>query len=68
MMYLSSYPFGGCVPTNLALLHASLAHYCPKQDHYEVKVLCTPSCEETAQMIRRISEETHKNCKVCICI
>ena len=56
------------MPTNLARLHASLAHYCPKRDHYDVKVLCVPSPEEAAQMIRRVSEETHKNCKVCVCV
>ena len=34
-----SYQYGGKVPANLACLHASFAHYCPKQDQYEVKVL-----------------------------
>ena len=59
-----SYPFGGSVPINLARLHASVAHYCPKQHQYEVKVLCTTSIEEAARLSRRIAEETHKTTKV----
>jgi len=59
-----SYPYGGCVPLNLARLHASVAHYSPQQDAYEVKVMCTSGCEEAAYLVRSITEETHRQSEV----
>eukprot|EP00731_Ephydatia_muelleri_P023694 Em0015g1277a len=46
----SSYQYGGKVPANLACLHASFAHYCPKQDQYEVKVLYATDMKEAAHL------------------
>ena len=59
-----SYPYGGSVPLNLARLHASVAHYCPRQDAYQVKVMCASGYEEAAQLVRSITEETHKKTEV----
>lgn len=55
-----SYPYGGNVPLNLARLHASVAHYCPRQDGYQVKVMCTSGCEEVAGLVRSITEDTRR--------
>ena len=62
--FLSSYQYGGKVPANLACLHASFAHYCPKQDQYEVKVLYATDIKEAAHLIRRVVEVTYKASKV----
>jgi hypothetical protein len=56
----NSYPYGGSIPLNLARLHASVAHYCPRQDAYQVKVMCASGCEETAHLVRSLAEETRR--------
>lgn len=55
-----SYQYGGKVPANLACLHASFAHYCPKQDQYEVKVLYATDMKEAAHLVRRVVEVTYR--------
>ena len=62
--HVCSYPYGGNVPLNLARLHASVAHYCPQQDDYQVKVLCVSDLQEAAQLVRTISEDTRKQSEV----
>ena len=59
-----SYAYGGSVPLNLARLHASVAHYCPRQDAYQVKIICASGCEEVAQLVRSITEETRRQTEV----
>ena len=61
---LCRYPFSGSAPTNLARLHASVSHYSSAEDRYQVRILIAAGVEETAQIVRRIAEETHRNSKV----
>lgn len=64
-MYVAcSYPYGGNVPLNLARLFASVAHYCPRQDDYNAKVMCASGHEEVAHLVRTITEETHRQTEV----
>ena len=58
------YPFSGSCPTNLARLHASVSHYSPSVDNYEVKILIASGLEEMAQLVRRIADDAHRNSKV----
>ena len=59
-----SYPYGGNVPLNLARLHASVPHYSPRQDAYQVKIICTAGLEELAYLVRNIVGEIRSNSQV----
>ena len=66
VLLLYSYPYGGSVPVNLARLHASVAHYSTSQDAYRVKVMCASGCEEVAQLVRSIADETRSQSEVLV--
>ena len=59
-----SYAYGGAIPSNLARVHASVAHYCPKLDAYSVHIITTPSTEQLAAWVRRVAERTHLKVRV----
>lgn len=48
---------GGCVPYQLSLLHASLSSL---HAHFQAQVLLASSTPHLAHLVRRITEETHK--------